>query len=135
MSKYEPLRRFLAAKGTESVSMTFADVERVLGFGLPASHRYRAWWSNNAFNNVMTSQWLAAGYKTEQVDIEGRKLVFRRATPARVAEAGGGLAEGGGVDAKRPRRHPGFGLMKGLTTIAPGTDLTAPTGGDWGKSE
>jgi hypothetical protein len=30
----------------------------------------------------MTKVWLEAGFKTEQVDIEGRKLVFRRVTPS-----------------------------------------------------
>ena len=130
MGKYEPLRRFLESRKSATVAMTFAEVEKILSFKLPASHRYRAWWSNNGFNNVMTKEWLAAGFRTEQVDIDGRKLVFRRAQSTserneRTLSAG----------EKQPYRHPGFGLMKGLTTIAPGTDLTAPTGGDWGKTE
>ena len=81
----------------------------------------------------MTNEWLTAGYRTEQVDIEGRKLVFRRVASPRVAGEGG-LAEPA-AEPKHARRHPGFGLMKDLTKIAPGTDLTAPTGADWGKSE
>jgi hypothetical protein len=134
MSKYEPLRRFLQTKATETVPMTFGEVEAILGFKLPPSHGYRAWWSNNSFNNVMTNEWLAAGYKTEQVDIVGRKLVFRRSRsgPSKSIKAEPRTAD---PKDRKPRRHPGFGLMKGLTTIASGTDLTAPTGADWGRSE
>lgn len=128
MSKYEPLRRYLEGRSTQMVSMTFAEIEKVLGFKLPESQRYPAWWSNNPTNNVMTNEWLAAGYKTEQVDIEGRKLVFRRTraiAPSRVGSTE--IAE----EAKQPRRHPLFGRMKGMITIRPGTDLTDPADPGW----
>ncbi len=130
MSKYEPLRLFLETQQGNRIPMTFGEIERVLGFQLPKSQIYPAWWSNNPTNNVMTNEWLAAGFRTEQVDIEGRKLVFRRSEPEHR-----GFAEAPPSELKGPRRHPGFGLMKGLMTIAVGTDLTTPTGGDWGHAE
>ena len=139
MSKYEPLRRFLEANAAETMAMTFAQIESVLGFKLPASHRYRAWWSNNTFNNVMTNEWIAAGYKTEQVDIEARRLVFRRVKIAQVSTLGfaeaapGGLGGGAVATDSKPkavRRHPLFGWMKGTITIAPGTDLAEPADPD-----
>ncbi|MEX0853950.1 MAG: hypothetical protein WD036_11810 [Bauldia sp.] len=92
---------------------------------------YPAWWSNNASNNVMTRAWLAAGFKTEQVDIEGRKLVFRRVAPSGIVDGASGFAEAPAPELKLPRRHPAFGWMKGTVTIAPGTDLTAPADPDW----
>ena len=132
MSKYEPLRNFLKSKTSEAIPMTFAEVEAVLGFKLPPSHRYRAWWSNNSFNNVMTNEWLAAGYKTEQVDIEGRKLVFRRTKrEGGVAKASDTEKAGAAPDEKRPRRHPLIGAMKDVTWIAPGIDLTEPADPQW----
>lgn len=135
MSKYQALRTFLSERGGDFVPMTFGDIEKVLGFKLPESQKYPAWWSNNPTNNVMTNEWLAAGYKTEQVDTERRKLVFKRVRPTTPAVARGTDPGRGSAAEPEPRRHPGFGLMKGLTTIAPGTDLTAPTGGDWGSAE
>ena len=130
MSKYVALKEYLETRTTETVPMTFADIEKVLGFKLPNSQKYPAWWSNNPTNNVMTNEWLAAGYKTEQVDIEGRKLLFRRTKP-RVRNAPAiNVAEESA--AKEPRRHPLFGWLKGTITIAPGTDLTAPADPDWG---
>jgi hypothetical protein len=129
MSKYEPLRKYLEGRSTQMVPMTFAEIEKVLGFKLPESQRYPAWWSNNPTNNVMTNEWLAAGYKTEQVDIEGRKLVFRRTRRAEPAVTSSSqCAEE--LD-KQPRRHPLFGRMKGMITILPGTDLTEPADPEW----
>lgn len=129
MSKYEPLRRYLEDRSTESVPMTFVEIEKLLGFKLPESQKYPAWWSNNPTNNVMTNEWLAAGYKTEQVDIEGRKLVFRRVRSAD-PEMENSLELPEEVS-KQPRRHPLFGRMKGTITIMPNTDLTEPADPDW----
>ena len=126
MSKYDPLQHFLAASNASVLPMSFDEIERILGFSLPPSQAHRAWWSNNPSNNVMTKAWLAAGYETEQVDVAGRTLVFRRVREVPdVAPTPSG-------DEKPSRRHPLFGWMKGTFTIAPGTDLTAPADPDWG---
>ena len=129
MSKYEPLRKYLEAQRVERVPMTFTEIEKVLGFRLPDSQKIRAWWSNNPNNNVMTNEWLAAGFKTEQVDIEGRKLVFRRTKPPAKHEE---IPPTDGDQGGRPR-HPLVGWMKGMITIMPGTDLTEPADPDWAK--
>lgn len=118
MGKYEPLGRYLQGQSRAHVPMTFKEIERILGSPLPASKEHRAWWSNNPSNNVMTKQWLDAGYETEQVDIEGQKLVFRK-VKGRIAPA----ANSG--------RAPIFGCMKGMITIASGVDLTEPLGEVW----
>ena len=133
MSKYEPLRRHLEGRPTQLVPMTFAEIEKVLGFKLPDSQRYPAWWSNNPTNNVMTNEWLGAGYKTEQVDIEGRKLVFRRTRPMPAGKAQSSSSSYAKEETKQPRRHPLFGRMKGTITIIPGTDLTEPADPDWAE--
>jgi len=130
MSKYEPLRHFLAGSNASVLPMSFDEIERILGFPLPPSQAHRAWWSNNPSNNVMTKAWLAAGYETEQVDVAGRTLVFRRVR--NVADYAPASVPAPSGDAKPSRRHPLFGWMKGTFTIAPGTDLTAPADPEWG---
>ncbi|NMD09316.1 MAG: hypothetical protein GYA66_15205 [Phyllobacteriaceae bacterium] len=117
MSKYDPLGRFLKSETRDYVPMTFAEIERLLNIGLPNSKLHRAWWSNNPTNNVMTRQWLDAGYETEQVDVEAGKVVFRRAAKHPASSSGS--------------RSSIFGCLKGMVKLAPGTDLTAPTGEDW----
>lgn len=78
MSKYAPLTHHLETQRASEAPMSFAEIERVLGFPLPASKQYAAWWSNNPSNNVMTRAWLKAGFKTERVDVSGERVVFRR---------------------------------------------------------
>lgn len=115
MGKYEALGQFLARQNKQVVPMTFEEIERVIGDSLPPSRRYPAWWSNNPSNNPMTKVWLEAGFTTERVDVEGHKVVFRRASD---------LAE-------RPKgRHPLFGCMRGTVTIMPGVTLEE-AGEEW----
>lgn len=117
MSKYEPLGQFLRSQHRDRVPMTFAEIEKVLNTKLPPSKRHRAWWSNNPDNNVMTREWLEAGYETEAVDTISEKLVFRRKT--------------GSASVDHQQRSPIFGCMKDMFKLAPGYDPTAPTGADW----
>lgn len=125
MSKYYRLREFLAQADHERIPMTFADIEKILEFSLPASKQYPAWWSNNPSNNPMTREWLDAGFETESVNISGEKLVFRK-----VRKPQGVASAGESATALNPRRA-GFGFMKGLLTIEPGYDLTTPSGELW----
>ncbi len=123
MGKYEALGNFLSKHKTANVRMSFAEIERVIGAKLPSSQRYPAWWSNNPSNNPMTKVWLDAGFQTEQVDIAGRKLVFRKvAVPL----------SGSDDQSDAPRgKHPLFGCMRGTMTIEADTDLAAPADSEW----
>ena len=121
MSKYEPLGEYLKNQGKELVPMTFTEIERVTGVKLPPSAtKHRPWWSNNASNSVLTKVWLDAGYESEQVDMERRKLVFRRVRAPEAVPI-----------SRRSGHHPAYGALKGLMRIMPGTDLTQPADPDW----
>lgn len=160
MSKYAKLGSYLRAQPGDAVEMTFAEVERVIGSRLPPSAlRHRGWWSNNTENNVATKEWVDAGYATEDVDLRGQAVRFRRVQRGNLVEqAGGGghestaesatrLAEGAsawavastqagvgpGSEPDRPVRHPLFGAHRGMIWIAPGTDLTQPADPVWSK--
>ncbi len=61
MNKYDRLGAFLRKQARESVPMTFAEIEQVVGVTLQKSQIYQAWWSNSTSNNVMTQVWLDAG--------------------------------------------------------------------------
>lgn len=133
MSRYDPLTVHLQAQSATQVRMSFADVEQVLGRKLPDSAvTHRGWWSNNASNNVMTRAWLQAGFRSEQVDLVGRTLVFRRSEGrekmAGFAEAQVPFTDAGTVAVDKLAL---FGWMKGTIIIAPGTDLTEPAEPDW----
>ncbi len=81
-SRYGQLTTHLRTMGRAEIPMTFKEMEEVLGFKLPPrASTHRAWFSNNPTNNPMTAAWLAAGYKSANVDMKNRKLVFRRVAP------------------------------------------------------
>jgi len=133
MGKYEPLGKFLRQQGSELVALKFEDIEHIIGSKLPESSRqHRAWWSNNPNNNVMTKVWLDAGFQTEQVDIEDRRLVFRKVSKG---EKNAGVLSPPNPSAGEapPRRHPLLGALKGLIRVMPGTDLTKPADPNWGE--
>lgn len=127
MGKYDPLGDYLRSKQTAEVPMTFADIEQVIGASLPpASERHPAWWSNNPSNNVMTKVWLDAGYRTERLDLGGRRLVFRRAAapkPKPMDEGAGKPKPGGIIAALRL-------ALGGTVRMAAGVDITT-TGEVW----
>jgi hypothetical protein len=134
MGKYSPLKDFLAEQDKELVPMSFDEIEHVLGEALPASKQYPAWWSNNPSNNVMTKEWIAAGYQTESVDIAGEKLVFRRVKKSGpLPPTPGKNPSGAAVADAAPGRLPFFGFMKGKMTIEPGYDISKPIDVEWGE--
>lgn len=120
MSKYAALGEYLKRQRAERVPMTFAEIERITGAKLPPSaSKYRPWWSNNPHNSVMTRVWLDAGFESEQVDMEKRKLVFKRVRGPNAKDD----------DGEKPF-HPAYGYMKGLVRIMPGVDITQPADPD-----
>ena len=128
--KYEPLTEFLRRQSRAVVRMSFDEIERVIGAKLPRSAAdHRAWWSNNAQNNVMTKAWKDAGFESEDVDMKGRRVAFRRVR----SEASGGTGAPS-VDVPTKDRHPLIGWMKGTLTIAAGVDLTQPADLEWGEA-
>lgn len=120
MGKYDPFREFLESLDTPFVSMTFEQIEQIVGADLPRSAReYRAWWSNNSFNSTMTDAWRAAGFKSEKVDIAGGRVTFRK------------VDEPPSDESPPSARLSIIGCLKGTVKVQPDADLTAPTGEAW----
>jgi hypothetical protein len=128
MSKYNGLGEYLGKQRHAEIPMTFSEIERVTRVKLPPkAQHHRAWWSNNPSNNVMTKVWLAAGYETSQVDMAGRRLVFRRATPVHAASPAQGLSEWSHTfRAKEVSPVSLFGALKGTFTIEADWDPAKP---------
>ncbi len=138
MRKYEPFADYLRESSQDTLCMTFGEIEQIIGAKLPRSaFEYRAWWSNNPANSVITNAWLGAGYKTARVDMQGRKLEFQKVSPEELST---------GTDSGQPSRKEShlfesdanadfhlniFGALKGTVTIKIGTDLTSPVGEEW----
>ena len=83
MSKYNPLRIFLenAPSAVSEMTLSFQQVESILGFVLPPSaRRHRAWWANPSSpqDHPYAQAWLAAGGKVDTVDQQAEWVRFRR---------------------------------------------------------
>ena len=83
MSKYDPLRRFLASAPpkTDTVTLSFQQIEQLLSDQLPYTARHqRAWWANEARSGThsQAKSWLAAGWQVDHVDAPGEWVRFRR---------------------------------------------------------
>ena len=88
-NKYAPLTRFLRQQEAPRITMTFQELEEVLGFSLPASAwKYPSWWSNAASGQSQVRGWRDAGWETRDLDLRGRKVTFVRVSGEPVASAG-----------------------------------------------
>jgi hypothetical protein len=126
--KYEPLTAYLRAQRGGLVRMSFAEIERVIGAKLPQSaDSHRAWWSNNPSNNVMTKAWLEAGFESDQVDLSGRKLVFRRVSESERSPKSPAGPESSDASSVKLAL---FGWLRG--TVVSTADLTEPADPEWG---
>jgi hypothetical protein len=79
MAKYDPLAAFLAASTTPTVTLSFRQVELILGEPLPFSARnYREWWANNTTNHVNSQSWLGAGWRVAErgINMEQETVTF-----------------------------------------------------------
>lgn len=119
MGKYEPLGQFLKKQKRSQIKMSFSEIERIIDAKLPKSKSTRAFWSNNPDNNVMTKEWIAAGFETRDVDTRKSELVFSKKTAK-------------SKKSTEDKWKNIFGCMKGMITFAPGFD---PTESAYSKEE
>ncbi len=92
-SKYDPLIEHLAQYHGAELTLTFEEVEDLLGESLPAAARtHQAWWANTTADPTYTwaNRWTAGGWRS-QVDLDGEYVVFTRrdgggATVTRLAD-------------------------------------------------
>jgi hypothetical protein len=80
-SKYDRLIDYLTSLESPAVTMTFAEVEAVVG-PLPKMARHKAtWWRPVAaghFYHFHIARWLRAGYVADRPDFRAGTVTFRR---------------------------------------------------------
>lgn len=83
MTKYSRLTDHLQSLDSNEWHASFKELEKILGFLLPESaRRYPAWWANDARQGRQANAWLSAGWKTEDLNLTGETVSFRKAGSA-----------------------------------------------------
>lgn len=78
-SKYYPLYIHLYHYEGDELSMTFGEIETLIGRSLaPSARARRAWWSNRGTGAVQAAAWMGAGYHAEELDLDAGKVTFRK---------------------------------------------------------
>ncbi|GJM20074.1 MAG: hypothetical protein DHS20C14_22870 [Phycisphaeraceae bacterium] len=79
MGKYDPLQSWLSQHGGARTTLSFDEIERLIGASLPdTACNLREWWGNNADGHPQARAWLDAGYRVDHVDALGRTVRFVR---------------------------------------------------------
>jgi hypothetical protein len=81
VNKYDPLYKHLSTQKAPSVTMTFAEIETVLGSKLPQSARkYAQWWENanpETGQHQYSGVWMRAGRRAT-VNLMAERVVFEK---------------------------------------------------------
>lgn len=76
--KYSPLSDFFSNNNEEAITLSYEQIENILGSPLPNSaYQYQAWWTNNPKNHFHASTWVDNGFKVEDIKF-GEFIVFRK---------------------------------------------------------
>lgn len=75
-AKYRPLTEYLLSSKETRITLSYSQIENILGFTLPDTARNfkQAFWANT-FTHSYASSWLAVGYKT-RVDVDKDTVTF-----------------------------------------------------------
>ena len=89
MSKYHKLTSHLASFKGDRCEANFRELEEIIGFPLPRSaHSYPAWWSNQQVEgHSQSASWQSIGWKTAEVDLARKRVVFVRQGNSRQTDA------------------------------------------------
>ena len=128
MKKYAHLERYLSEQRDDSCSLSFSQIEGLIGAPLPASaRRHKSWWGNDR-THAQARSWMRAGWAVEQPRLAEERVRFaRRDSDRRAREEASGRARSQvivrNLDAdvvatlKRKAQRKGHSLEQELRTI------------------
>ena len=78
VGKYGPLAAYLAAQPTDTVRLTFEEIEAMLGERLPPSAWSTRWWADAPAGHSHAQAWMSAGWRVVAVERRPRAVTFER---------------------------------------------------------
>ena len=129
MGKYDPLGKFLSEQSRNSCTLTFSEIEEIIGDSLPASARAREQWWGNDKTHTQACSWIRAGWNVERPSFVRQQVRFTRinrnapSIEGRAFENASSqvivrnLAVGVVAELKRKAKRNGHSLERELRTI------------------
>ena len=78
-NKYAPLAQHLRMVDAAKVTMTFADIEVLIGASLPPSaHNHAEWWAARTPRRSQDFAWLGVGWEVDKADRDRKLVTFRK---------------------------------------------------------
>lgn len=79
-SKYYPLFEHLQSCQQEETTLTFAEIEALIGRSLPTSaYTKKNWWSNRDTTGALQAgAWVTAGFHVDTIDLEQKIITLRK---------------------------------------------------------
>jgi DNA-binding transcriptional regulator YiaG len=108
-SKYQPLLEYLRRSDRPEVTLTFAQIEAIIGEALPDSARTKkAWWSNRTKGALQSTAWMGAGFLAENINLSTEQATFRKPPTVYDVQRVKGTVLWNGDLIKALRRHMGL---------------------------
>jgi hypothetical protein len=75
-------------KDEDHVTLSFSEMEEILGFPLPKSARkFRTWWANDNTHSHAVNGWLTCGWKVNEIDLVEQYVRFRKVAKLRLHDS------------------------------------------------
>jgi DNA-binding XRE family transcriptional regulator len=127
-SKYQPLLEYLQRSDRREVTLTFTDIETIMGEPLPDSARQKkAWWSNRTKGALQAEAWMRADFLAEEIDLAAEKVTFRKPPAVYAVQRVGSTVLWNGELIKALRRH----MKLSQTEFAHELGVRQQTVSDW----
>ena len=76
MRKYDPLMMFLDKSGKDEITLSYDEIEKIIGDELPLTARNNVnWWNNNDNSHSQSAAWSDVGYRTCKIKL-GETVTF-----------------------------------------------------------
>lgn len=77
--KYYKLKQHFAKCNAASVTLTFREIEMIIGLKIPdAARKSKQWWYPRKEYNRIAEAWITEGYSMAKLNLEGGKVTFHR---------------------------------------------------------
>ena len=77
-SKFDPLTAYLRSSGIDELTLTFNQIESILGFPLyPSARKYITYWHPSE-THMLPKAWLEAGYELIHLDMQSEMVTLRK---------------------------------------------------------